>query len=176
MNYKIIILLIVVVLLIRVAYSFAQNRSIPVSGMPVPDFILKDQNGNDFKVKDYAGKQKLVIFFYPKDESPVCTKEACAFRDSYTALTNAGAMVIGINSGSVASHKDFADHYNLPYTLLSDPGNKVLKSFGVKNALFLTGRETFIVDRTGKIIFRYRDMLQGSGHAKKALEVLQQAQ
>lgn len=176
MNYRLVILLIIVVLIIRVAYSFAQKKATPVTGTLMPEFILKDQNGNDFNVRDYIGKNKLVIFFYPKDESPVCTKEACAFRDSYAALTDAGAMVIGINSGTVASHKEFADHYKLPYILLSDPGNKVLKSFGVKNAMFLTGRETFIVDRTGKIIFKYRDMLQGSGHAKKALEVLQQAQ
>ena len=74
----------------------------------------------------------MVIYFYPKDESMVCTKEACAFRDSFNEFTKAGAIVIGINAGTVASHKSFQQHYKLPFILLSDPGNKVYMMFGVK--------------------------------------------
>src|SRR5690606_40299023 len=108
-------------------------------GDQVPQFVLKDQAGRDVDIADYIGEKKLVIYFYPKDESPGCTKEACAFRDSFADYTVAGATVIVINSGSVASHKAFAEKLQLPFTLLSVPGNRVLMFLGVKNVLFLTG-------------------------------------
>lgn len=141
-------------------------------GDQVPRFILKDQNGRNVDIADYIGKEKLVIYFYPKDESPGCTKEACAFRDSFADYTDAGARVIGINSGSVESHKAFAEKQRLPFTLLSDPGNRVLKQFGVKNVLFLTGRETFVVGLDGKIAFRYRALMNAAAHNDKVLEFL----
>ena len=141
-------------------------------GDKVPSFILKDQHGNDFNINDYIGKKKLVIYFYPKDESGVCTKEACSFRDSYADFTDANAIVIGINSASAASHKAFAEHHRLPFTLLSDPENKVLKQFGIRNVLFITGRETFIVGLDGKVAFSYRAFLNGSAHSEKVLDFL----
>lgn len=146
------------------------------TGDTIPHFTLDDQNGNLFAVKDYIGKKKLIIYFYPKDESGVCTKEACAFRDSYKYLEDAGAMVIGINAGSVDSHKKFAEHHDLNFTLLSDPGNKVLKEFGIKNVLFLTGRETFVIDETGKVKFKYRGFLNGNAHVDKTISYLQSMQ
>ena len=138
----------------------------------VPDFQLEDQNGDLFRISDYLGRKVLVIYFYSKDESGICTKEACAFRHSYADYTDAGAMVVGINSGSVASHKSFADHHRLPFKLLSDPGNKVLKLFGIKNVLFLTGRETFVIDLKGNIVFRFRAFLNGDEHAQRALDFI----
>ena len=141
-------------------------------GDPVPQFVLKDQQGHEIDIADYVGEKKLVIYFYPKDESPGCTKEACAFRDSFADYTDAGAVVIGINSGSVASHKAFAEKYRLPFTLLSDPGNRVLKLFGVKNVLFLTGRETFVVGLDGKIAFKYRALMNAMEHNDRVLEFL----
>lgn len=141
-------------------------------GDPVPVFALKNQDGKLFDVRDYIGTQILIIYFYPKDESPVCTKQACALRDSYEAFTDANAMVIGINSGSVESHKAFIDNHRLPFTLLSDPDNNVLKSFGVKGFLFLTGRETFVVDIDGKIGYKFSGMLKGKEHAEKVLGYL----
>jgi peroxiredoxin Q/BCP len=105
----------------------------------------------------------------------VCTKEACAFRDSFDKFTKAGAMVIGINSGTVASHKAFADHYKLPFTVLSDPGNKVYDMFGVKKKLFMSGRETFVVDLKGKIVYTHEAMLQGKEHADDALAFINSA-
>lgn len=146
-----------------------KRRSTIEVGDNIPAFILKDQNGNDFNIQDQRGK-KLIIYFYPKDESGVCTKEACAFRDSYKYFEDKGAMVIGINSGSVESHKKFAQHHGLNFTLLSDPDNKILKSFGIKNVLFLTGRETFVVDEQGKVAFKYRGFLNGDAHTSKTLE------
>lgn len=140
-------------------------------GDSIPTFALKDQSGKIFNVEEYRGK-KLIIYFYPKNESGVCTKEACAFRDSYKYFEDKGALVIGINSGSVESHKAFAEHHNLNFTLLSDSENKVLKSFGVKNIMFLTGRETFVVDESGKIVYRYRAFLNGNAHVDKTIEYL----
>lgn len=141
-------------------------------GDKVPQFSLKDQNGNDFKVEDYKGK-KLIIYFYPKDESAVCTKEACAFRDNYDIFTEKGAVVVGINAASVESHKKFAVNQRLNFKLLSDPGNQVLKLFGVKNILFLTGRETFVINEEGIVVFKYRGFLNGNAHIQETLQYLE---
>jgi peroxiredoxin Q/BCP len=128
-------------------------------GDSIPLFTLKDQHGNEFHVHDWVGKKRLVIYFYPKDESGICTKEACAFRDSYQDFTDAGALVIGINSGTSASHEAFAQHHQLPFTLLSDPNNLILTEFGIKNIVFLTGRETFVFDMDGRLAFKYKGFL-----------------
>jgi peroxiredoxin Q/BCP len=138
-------------------------------GDAMPSFSLTDQNGKTFNSADYVGKYDLVIYFYPKDESMVCTKEACAFRDSFDEFAKSGAKVIGINEGTVASHKEFSDHYKLPFILLSDPGEKVYHLFGVKNSMFMPGRETLVIDKHGKIAFIYEAMMQGKKHADDAL-------
>ena len=135
----------------------------------MPSFSLVSQNGTTFKSADFVGKTTLVVYFYPKDESMVCTKEACSFRDSFNDFTRAGAKVIGINDGTVESHKNFAEHYKLPFILLSDPDNKVYHLFGVKNKMFMTGRETFIINLQGKVVYSYEAMMQGKKHADDAL-------
>jgi peroxiredoxin Q/BCP len=140
-----------------------------VVGDKMPAFSLADQDGKVFNSADYAGKSFLVIYFYPKDESMVCTKEACSFRDSFDEFTKAGAKVIGINAGTAESHKSFRDHYKLPFTLLADPDNKVYHLFGVKNKMFMTGRETFVIDMRGKVAFTYEAMMQGKKHSDDAL-------
>jgi len=145
-------------------------------GEQAPDFSLKDQDGNDFRLADHIGKQKVVIFFYPKDESPVCTKEACAFRDAYAKYKDANALVVGINSGTVESHKAFQTKEQLPFALLSDPDNKVLNMFGVKEQAFgemkVSGRETFVIGNDGKIVYSFRDFMKGDEHAKQVLTYL----
>jgi len=152
----------------------AQSTKEPLAiGDKVPAFSLRDQDGKIFNSADFAGKKILVIYFYPKDESMVCTKEACSFRDSFDEFTRAGAMVIGINGGTVASHKNFHDHYKLPFTLLSDPDNKIYHLFGVKNVMFMTGRKTFVVDLHGRIAFVYEAMLQGKQHVDDALNFIE---
>jgi len=151
----------------------AQDKHLSV-GDTMPSFVLKDQDGKLFDTRDYTGKKILVIYFYPKDESSVCTKEACTFRDSYSDFEKAGAMVIGINYGSVESHKSFQKNHQLPYTLLSDPDNKVLKLFGVKSKFMITGRETFVVDLNGKIAFTFDAFTKGAAHSQKALEFVRQ--
>jgi peroxiredoxin Q/BCP len=148
-----------------------KNTTLNVGDM-VPAFSLTDQDGNTFNIQDYIGHKKLVIYFYPKDESGICTAEACSFRDSFADFADAGALVVGINSGTVESHKKFQQHHRLPFILLSDPGNTVLKQFGVKNTLFLTGRETFVVRKDGRISYKFRSFLKGSDHAAKTLQYL----
>ena len=146
----------------------AQGKTLGV-GDTIPVFSLRDQHDRLFKSADYVGEKILVIFFYPKDESSICTKEACSFRDNYIDFTKAGAMVIGINSGTVESHKNFIKNHQLPYTILSDPDNKVLKIFGVKKKFFISGRETFVIDKTGKIVYTYDSFTNGPAHEKETL-------
>lgn len=146
-------------------------------GDKAPEFSLKDQDGKTFNLSDVVGKKKLVIFFYPKDESPVCTKEACAFRDAYEKFNAADAMVIGINNGTVESHKAFAVKNHLPFTLLSDPGNVVLNKFGIKeqdfgNNVKVSGRETFVIDLDGMIVYSFRDFMKGDEHSRQVLGYL----
>lgn len=146
-------------------------------GDKAPAFSLKDQDGKTFNLSDVVGKKKLVVFFYPLDESPVCTKEACAFRDAYEKFNDADAMVIGINNGTVESHKTFAEKNRLPFTLLSDPGNVVLNRFGIKEQVFgnnvkVSGRETFVIGLDGKIVYSFRDFMKGDEHSKQVLGYL----
>jgi thioredoxin-dependent peroxiredoxin len=150
----------------------AQTQTLKV-GDAAPFFSLKDQKDSLFNSRDYLGKKVLVIFFYPKDESAVCTKEACSFRDSYTDFVKAGALVVGINAAGVESHRNFAQNHQFPFVLLSDPGNKVLKMFGVKDKFFMSGRETFVVDRSGKIVFTYDSFIHGKAHEQETLKFIQ---
>jgi len=143
-------------------------------GSFVPQFTLADQNGNSFSVSSVIGKKNLVIYFYPKDDSPGCTAEACAFRDEFEIFNEADAMIIGISGQSVASHKKFAEKYRLSFTLLSDDGDKVRKLFGVPvNFLgLLPGRVTYIVDKSGKVIFVFDSQTQATKHVDEALRIL----
>jgi peroxiredoxin Q/BCP len=149
----------------------AQQKHLTV-GDSIPVFSLQDQDNKTFNSGEYIGKNTMVIYFYPKDESAVCTKEACSFRDNFTEFTKAGAIVVGINQASVETHKQFQQNHNLPFILLSDPENKVLKLFGVKGKFFVTGRETFVVDKTGKIVFRFDSFTKGKQHQEEALKVI----
>jgi peroxiredoxin Q/BCP len=140
----------------------------------MPEFSLKDQEGNVFHSTDHLGKKPLVIFFYPKDFTPGCTAEACAFRDHYEDFTDAGALVIGISSDSGESHRNFANRHRLPFILLSDPNKEVRRKFRVRNRLLnlLPGRETFVVDKNGRIVMTFEGM-QARGHVPRALKALQ---
>ncbi len=143
------------------------------AGASIPEFSLKDQEGNWFHSRDHLGTP-MVIFFYPKDFTPGCTAEACAFRDAYEDFVEAGALVVGISSDSEASHLKFAQKLRLPFTLLSDPDKKVRRRFRVENRLLnlLPGRETFVVDRKGKVVMAFEG-LRASGHVPQALKALE---
>lgn len=141
-------------------------------GDKLPDFSAKDTNGNVFNSTDYIGKQSLVIYFYPKDETKVCTQQACSFRDSYQEFKDLGAEVVGISSDTVQSHIQFKSKFNLPFILLSDNNKKLRKLFGVENDfLIIPGRQTFVVDKNGFIIMVFNSM-SGTIHIEKALKVL----
>lgn len=143
------------------------------AGNSIPEFSLKDQEGKWFHSRDHLGTP-MVIFFYPKDFTPGCTAEACAFRDAYEDFAEAGALVVGISSDSEASHLKFARKLQLPFTLLSDPDKKVRRGFRVENRLLnlLPGRETFVVDRKGKVVMAFEG-LRASGHVPQALKALE---
>jgi len=144
------------------------------TGDTIPNFELTDQHGNHFDVSTLKGKTAMVIYFYPKDFTPGCTKEACNFRDSYEDFQAAGAEVIGISKDSQKSHQKFSEKYQLPFKLLSDTKGQVQKKFGVKKSLLglVPGRETFVVDKAGKLIYKFNS-LDASKHMKKALRILQ---
>lgn len=144
-------------------------------GSKIPHFILPDQNGNDFDIDQSPGKKNMVIYFYPKDDTPGCTKEACSFRDQFEDFKDAGAEVIGISGDSVESHKQFAQKHNLPYTLLSDSNNKVRKLFGVPSDFLglLPGRVTYIVDKEGVVQHVFNSQFNAEKHVKEALKVLE---
>ena len=142
-------------------------------GDRAPQFTLPDQNGIMFDLNNFIGKTKLVIYFYPKDESYGCTKEACSFRDSYEDFKEAGAEVIGISADNEDSHKGFALNHKLPFILLSDKDKKVATLYGVGKTLgILPGRVTFIIDKQGIIRGIYSSQINFQKHVDEALEVL----
>ncbi len=142
-------------------------------GSEVPEFTLPDQNGKTFDLKDVLGKENLVIYFYVRDNTPGCTKEACTFRDDYTRFRNDNALVIGISGQSVESHKAFADENKLPFILLSDTGNKVRDLFGVKNEMgSIPGRETFVINKEGKVVYIFNSISKPVEHVTEALRIL----
>ena len=144
-------------------------------GDSAPEFSLTDQHGKPFHSKDALGKKFMVIYFYPKDNTPGCTKEACQFRDNYEDFTDNGAIVVGISSDSEKSHRRFADKYKLPFTLLTDSDKKVRRLFKVENKLlFMAGRATFVVDHKGKIVMAFNS-INASEHMKRALKALKNA-
>jgi len=142
-------------------------------GDAIPLFEGIDQKGNTFRIKEYIGKQALVIYFYPKNFTPGCTVEACSFRDHYEVFKSQGAIIIGISSDSVDSHARFAKRYQLPFIMIADIGNQIRKRFGIKATLLglLPGRETFVVDKMGILRLRFNS-IQAKKHIPKALEMI----
>ena len=143
-------------------------------GSTVPDFELSDQDGKPFILKQQLGKKNMVIFFYPKDETPGCTLEACTFRDTYEDFKEYDTEIIGISSDGEESHRNFADRHRLPFTLLSDPNGKVRELFGVQRSFLglLPGRATYITDKNGKIINIFNSQLDSRKHVEIALDTL----
>jgi thioredoxin-dependent peroxiredoxin len=142
-------------------------------GDKIPDFSLKDQDGNLFNISNYLGKKKLVIFFYPQDGSLNCTREACYFRDLSDVFDEADAEIIGISGQSVESHKEFAEKNRLNYTLLSDTGNNVRKLFGVPGRVMglVPGRVTYVADRSGKVVYIFDSQTETQRHVDEALKI-----
>jgi len=151
-----------------------QNMSEIKIGNTIPKFSLLDQNGQLFASDSVVGKKNLVIYFYPKDDSPGCTKQACSFRDQFDVFNQEDALIIGISSQSVESHKKFAEKHRLTYTLLADEKNDVRKLFGVPTNFFglISGRVTYIVNKEGKVVYIFNSQLQAEKHVEEALNIL----
>jgi peroxiredoxin Q/BCP len=144
-------------------------------GDPAPDFTLPSAAGNMVSLADFRGKAEVVLFFYPKDDTPGCTAEACSFRDSYEAFREAGAEVIGISSDSAESHQGFAARNRLPFLLLSDGDGQVRARYGVRKTLgLIPGRTTFLIDRDGIIRGLFSSQFQAARHVSEMLGVLQE--
>lgn len=148
-------------------------------GMSAPDFKAKDQDGNTISLSDYRGKN-VVLYFYPKDNTPGCTKEACNFRDELDEFIDLNAVILGVSADSEASHKKFISKYELPFKLISDPDKKIIQKYGVwkeKNNFGIKAlgivRSTFVIDKNGKIkkIF---DKVKVDGHNQEVKEALKE--
>lgn len=142
-------------------------------GDAAPDFTLPSSTGTEVSLSGFRGKRSVVLYFYPKDETVGCTKEACAFRDSYQTFKEQGAEVLGVSSDSVDSHKRFAEKHGLSFLLLSDSDGKTRKMYGVPSTLgFLPGRVTYVIDREGVVRSIFNSQVQPEKHIAKALEAL----
>ncbi len=143
-------------------------------GDQVPHFKLKDQNGDWFDSETVIGKKSAVIYFYPKDDTPGCTKEACKFRDEFEVFNDLNAQVIGISSDDVASHKKFAIKYKLPFTLLADTNQEIRNLFGVPKSVLglLPGRVTYVVNQKGIIIYIFESQFGAQKHIEEAIKAI----
>jgi len=146
-------------------------------GDRAPDFTLPAQSGEQVRLSDRLGERVVVLYFYPKDNTPGCTAEACAFRDSHEVFTDAGAEVIGISSDPVDRHAAFAGRHKLPFTLLSDRGGQVRKRYGVPAVLvLLPGRVTYVIDRQGTVRHVFNSMTNIDRHVGDALDEVRRLQ
>ena len=150
------------------------------SGVPAPDFMLKDQNGMPHRLQEYLGKP-VVLYFYPKDDTPGCTKEACSFRDAFAEYKEAGVVVLGVSPDDSESHRKFATKYNLPFTLLADEGHQVAELYGVWGKKKRFGREyegihrtTFLINESGIIQQVFEDV-KPENHSQEVLAALQKS-
>lgn len=140
-----------------------------------PDFTRTAQTGETISLHNYRGKQAVVVYFYPADNTPGCTAQACAFRDAYQDFTDAGAVVIGISGDTSASHEKFAEGKRLPILLLSDADGELRKAFGVPKTLWLMpGRVTYVIDKQGLVQQVFNSQLFATQHVKEALATVKQ--
>lgn len=143
-------------------------------GDALPSFSMVADDGRTLTSDDLVGGGPFVVYFYPFDNTPGCTAEACTFRDNFEAFTDAGANVYGVSADSTKKHVGFKEKHRLPFTLLTDPGRKVAKAFGVKKRLgLIPGRETFVFDGEGKLQHRFKSDTDMVKHVTESLEVIQ---
>ena len=150
----------------------------PISaGNPAPDFTLPDENGITRRLSDYRG-QPVVLYFYPKDDTPGCTTEACNFRDDYSQYTQAGVVILGVSPDSPKNHIKFKEKYHLPFTLLADEEHKVCEMYGVWGRKKMMGREydgvfrsTFLIDAQGKLVKVFENV-KPAEHSKEVMQAL----
>jgi len=170
---KILLLMIAISALVLLISKQSEAASVPTPGDSAPDFRLIDQNGQIKKLSDFSG-QWVVLYFYPKDDTPGCTKEACAFRDDLASLEKLGAKVVGISVDDSDSHAKFAAKYHLPFPLLADEDGKVAESYGALTNLLvvkIAKRYTFLIDPKGKISKVYLS-IDTSRHSQEIVDDL----
>ena len=144
-------------------------------GDKAPDFTLPSQMGDNVTLSEYFGKKNVVLYFYPKDESRGCTKEACKFRDRYDVFTSLGAEVLGVSSDTLESHKSFATHHGLPFLLLSDEDGKVRELYGVHSSMgIISGRVTYVIDKKGIVRHIFSSQFRPEKHIDEALKILEE--
>ena len=144
----------------------------PQIGSRAPAFEAKDQDGRTVRLADFLGKSAVVLYFYPKDDTPGCTREACSLRDGYGAIRETGAVVLGVSADDAGSHAAFARKFNLPFPLLADPDGALIKAYGVKMPLLkMAHRVTFIIDRQGVVRFKV-DKVDTDKHDRQVLDLL----
>lgn len=143
------------------------------TGDPAPDVTLTTSDGQSALLSDFQGKQAVVIFFYPKDGTPICTKEACSFRDAYEDFVEAGAAVIGVSSDSAERHHEFAANHRLQFQLISDAKGEARRAFGVPKSMgLLPGRVTYVIDKEGIVRHIFSSQFAAERHVEEALEVV----
>ena len=144
-------------------------------GDPAPPFSGRDQRGNDLRSEDLLAKGPIVLYFYPRDFTPGCTKEACYFRDAFEDLSGLGATIVGVSIDDTASHARFAAEHRLPFSLLSDQDRAMAKAYGIVRSFGLgTQRVTFVIDREGRIVREWRGV-KVPGHAQAVLDYVRSA-
>jgi len=144
-------------------------------GDAAPDFTSTSQAGEPVSLADFRGRKTVVLFFYPRDGTPVCTKEACSFRDAYEDFVQAGAVVMGVSSDPVESHQAFASGHRLPFVLLSDADGSLHKAFGVPKTLgLLPGRVTYVIDKQGVVRHVFSAQFSADRHVAESLAVVRQ--
>jgi peroxiredoxin Q/BCP len=151
--------------------SMAANKPL-MKGQTAPDWTLPDQNGKPVSLHDYRDKKNVVVFFFWKDDGPVCTKESCTFRDSYEKFNVENAAVIGISGDTQERHQKFKADNKLPYPLLSDPDGKVRALWGVPTEKGMPGRFTYVIDKTGVVRKIYGGLYEDKRHVVEALKAL----
>lgn len=164
--------ILIVILTIGVTMNRTSTNMLEVGDF-APDFTLRSQHNELVRLSDFRNKRNVVLYFYPKDDTPGCTAEAQCFRDNYEIFLSLGAEVIGISSDSTASHIRFADKHKLPFILLSDVDGKVRELYGVtKTLFFLSGRVTFVIDKQGVVRHIFSSQFNATKHIDEAMAVL----
>jgi peroxiredoxin Q/BCP len=167
----------VVLLLIYLILDFLwlSNMSTIQVGERAPDFSVETHTGAKVSLSDYRGKQAVVLYFYPRDNTSVCTAQACAFRDSYADFSKYGAVVLGVSGDSAERHRAFAEKQELPYLLVADEDGSLRKAYGVSNRLGLIPRRvTFVIDREGVVRSVYEAMFEANSHIEGARKVVKE--
>ncbi len=144
-------------------------------GATAPDFERETHEGGRFKLSDLRDDKIVVLYFYPKDETPGCTAQACSFRDAYEDFTDAGAVVVGVSADTLESHESFVAHHRLPFTLISDSDGSLRRLYKVATRMLglIPGRVTYVIDKQGKVQHVFNSMVQAKRHVAEALQVVE---